>query len=97
MLFSGLVDGLCSRYHGVVQRYGMGCLLEFVRTEVPLGLMKWLASRFDVPSSEFQLKRKFIPMTKYDIHDILDLPVDGEPLVCDPKSGRDFILSLTLT
>ena len=91
--FSGVVDGLCSRYRGVVQRYGMGCLLEFVRTEVPLRLVKWLASRFDVPSSEFQLKRKFIPMTKYDIHDILDLPVDGEPLVCDPQSGRDFILS----
>uniref|UniRef100_A0A8R7QSR8 Uncharacterized protein n=1 Tax=Triticum urartu TaxID=4572 RepID=A0A8R7QSR8_TRIUA len=32
-------------------------------------------------------------MTKYDIHDILDLPVDGEPLVSDPESGRDFILS----
>ena len=32
-------------------------------------------------------------MTKYDIHGILELPVDGEPLVCDPQSGRDFILS----
>ncbi|XP_044431930.1 uncharacterized protein [Triticum aestivum] len=91
--FSGVVDGLCSRYRDVVQRYGMGCLLEFVRTEVPLRLVKWLASRFDVLSSEFQLKKKFIPMTKYDIHDILDLPVDGEPLVCDAESGRDFILS----
>ncbi|KAM3412389.1 hypothetical protein ACQJBY_003849 [Aegilops geniculata] len=91
--FSGVVDGLCSRYRDVVQRYGMGCLLEFVRTEVPLRLVKWLASRFDVPSSEFQLEKKFIPMSKYDIHNILDLPVDGEPLVCDPESGRDFILS----
>uniref|UniRef100_A0A8R7V182 Uncharacterized protein n=1 Tax=Triticum urartu TaxID=4572 RepID=A0A8R7V182_TRIUA len=71
----------------------MGCLLEFARIEVLLRLVKWLASRFDVPSSEFQLKKKFIPMTKYDIHGILDLPVDGEPLVCDPESGRDFILS----
>lgn len=76
-----------------IQKYGMGCLLNFVRAEVPLRLVKWLASRFDVPASEFQLKRKFIPLTKYDIHDILDLPVDGEPLVSDPEAGRDFILS----
>ncbi|VAI04979.1 unnamed protein product [Triticum turgidum subsp. durum] len=92
-LFSGVVAGMCPRYQNVIQTYGMGCLLNFVRTEVPLRLVKWLASRFDVPSSEFQFERKFIPMTKYDIHDILDLPVDGEPLVSDPESGRDFILS----
>ncbi|VAI50229.1 unnamed protein product [Triticum turgidum subsp. durum] len=91
--FSGVVAGMCPRYQNVIQTYGMGCLLNFVRTEVPLRLVKWLASRFDVPSSEFQFERKFIPMTKYDIHDILDLPVDGEPLVSDPESGRDFILS----
>ncbi|XBI96311.1 hypothetical protein VPH35_032613 [Triticum aestivum] len=91
--FSPVVDGLCSRYKGVIQKYGMGCLLNFVRTEVPLRLVKWLASRFDVPASEFQLKRKFIPLTKYDIHDILDLPVDCEPVVSDPEAGRDFILS----
>ena len=84
---------MCPRYQNVIQTYGMGCLLNFVRTEVPLRLVKWLAGRFDVPSSEFQFERKFIPMTKYDIHDILDLPVDGEPLVSDPESGRDFILS----
>ncbi|XBI20401.1 hypothetical protein VPH35_061704 [Triticum aestivum] len=71
----------------------MHCLLRFVSTEVPLRLVKWLASRFDVLASELQLKMKFIPLTKYDIHDILGLPVDGEPLVCDPESGRDFILS----
>uniref|UniRef100_M8BN76 Aminotransferase-like plant mobile domain-containing protein n=1 Tax=Aegilops tauschii TaxID=37682 RepID=M8BN76_AEGTA len=70
--FSGVVDGLRPRYEDVIENYGMGCLLSFVRTE---------------------LKRKFIPLTKYDIHGILDLPVDGEPLVCDPESGRDFILS----
>ncbi|XP_037487884.1 uncharacterized protein LOC119366279 [Triticum dicoccoides] len=91
--FSAVVDGLCSRYKGVIQKYGMGCLLNFVRTGVPLRLVKWLASRFDVPASEFQLKRKFIPLTKYDIHDILDLPVDCEPVVSDPEAGRDFILS----
>ncbi|VAH04587.1 unnamed protein product [Triticum turgidum subsp. durum] len=91
--FSGVVDGMCSRYKDVIQTYGMGCLLNFVRIEVPLRLVKWLASRFDVPAFEFQLKRKFIPLTKYDIHDILDLPVDGEPLVSDPEAGRDFILS----
>ncbi|XBH76163.1 hypothetical protein VPH35_102853 [Triticum aestivum] len=84
---------MCPRYQNVIQTYGMGCLLNFVRTEVPLRLVKWLASRFDVPSSEFQFERKFIPMAKYDIHDILDLLVDGEPLVSDPESGRDFILS----
>ncbi|XP_044379917.1 uncharacterized protein [Triticum aestivum] len=91
--FSGVVAGMCPRYQNVIQTYGMGYLLNFVRTEVPLRLVKWLASRFDVPSSEFQFERKFIPMTKYDIHNILDLPVDGEPLVSDPESGRDFILS----
>ncbi|KAM3257753.1 hypothetical protein ACQJBY_049831 [Aegilops geniculata] len=91
--FSGVVDGMCDRYNGVIQTYGMGCLLNFVRTEVPLRLVKWLASRFDVPASEFQLKKKFIPITKYDIHNILDLPVDGEPLLCDPESGHDFLLS----
>ncbi|KAE8773338.1 hypothetical protein D1007_54487 [Hordeum vulgare] len=91
--FSGVVDGLCPRYKGVIEDYGMGCLLRFVRTEVPLRLVKRLASRFDVSASEFQLKRKFIPLTKYDLHDILDLPVDGEPLVCDPESGHHFILS----
>ncbi|XBI95705.1 hypothetical protein VPH35_032111 [Triticum aestivum] len=91
--FSGVVAGMSPRYQNVIQTYGMGCLLNFVRTEVPLRLVKWLASRFDIPSSEFQFKRKFIPVTKYDIHDILDLTVDGEPLVCDPDSGRDFILS----
>ena len=32
-------------------------------------------------------------MTKYDIHGILELPVDGEPLLCDPELGRDFVLS----
>lgn len=48
----------------------MECLLNFVRTEVPLRLVKWLATRFDVSASEFQLKKKFIPITKYDIHDI---------------------------
>ncbi|XBH67675.1 hypothetical protein VPH35_096013 [Triticum aestivum] len=84
---------MCPRYKNVIETCGMGCLLNFVRTEVPLRLVKWLASRFDVPSSEFQLKKKFIPITKYDIHNILDLPVDGEPLLCDPESGRDFVLS----
>uniref|UniRef100_A0A8R7TPR9 Uncharacterized protein n=1 Tax=Triticum urartu TaxID=4572 RepID=A0A8R7TPR9_TRIUA len=85
---------MCPRYKNVIETCGMGCLLNFVRIEVPLRLVKWLASRFDVPSSEFQLKKKFIPITKYDIHNILDLPVDGEPLLCDPESGRDFVLSL---
>ncbi|XP_073354279.1 uncharacterized protein [Aegilops tauschii subsp. strangulata] len=78
--FSGVVDGMCPRYKGVIQNYGLGCLLNFVRSEVPLRLVKWLASRFDVPVSEFQLKRKSIPLTKYDIHDILDLPVDDEEI-----------------
>ena len=84
---------MCDRHKAVIQTYGMGRLLNFVRTEVALRLVEWLASRFDVPASEFQLKKKFIPLTKYDIHNILDLPVDGEPLVSDPESGRDFILS----
>ena len=84
---------MCDRHKAVIQTYGMGRLLNFVRTEVALRLVKWLASRFDVPASEFQLKKKFIPITKYDIHNILDLPVDGEPLLCDPESGRDFVLS----
>ncbi|VAH20349.1 unnamed protein product [Triticum turgidum subsp. durum] len=91
--FSGVVDGLCPRYKDVIENYGISCLLSFVRTKVPLRLVKWLACRFDVPSSKFKLKRKFIPLTKYDIQGILDLLVEGEPLVCDPESGHDFILS----
>ena len=38
--FSGVVDGLRPRYKDVIENYGMGCLLSFVRTEVPLRLVK---------------------------------------------------------
>lgn len=64
-----------------------------MRTEVPLRFVKWLASKFDVHASEIQVRKKFIPVTKYVIHDILDLPVDGEPIFSDAEAGREFILS----
>lgn len=60
---------------------------------MPLRFVKWLASKFDVRASEIQIRKKFIPISKYVIHDILDLPVDGEPIVSDAEAGRDFILS----
>ncbi|XBH55895.1 hypothetical protein VPH35_077870 [Triticum aestivum] len=73
--------------------YKANCLLKFVRTEVPLRFVKWLASKFDVLASEIQIRKKFIPISKYVIHDILDLPVDGEPIVSDVEAGHEFILS----
>ncbi|KAE8776648.1 hypothetical protein D1007_50629 [Hordeum vulgare] len=75
-LFSSCIAGLSPRQVSVIQSYGADCLLKFVRTEVPLRFVKWLASKFDVHASEIQVRKKFIPVTKYVIHDILDLPVD---------------------
>ena len=49
-------------------------------------------SKFDL-ASEIQIRKKFILISKYVIHDILDLPVDGEPIVSDADAGREFILS----
>lgn len=92
-LFSKVVSDLTTRQLAVIHNYGADCLLKFVKTEVPLRFVKWLASKFDVPASEFQLKKKFIPLTKYVIHDILDLPVNGVPIVSDADAGRDFLLS----
>ncbi|XBI76962.1 hypothetical protein VPH35_070135 [Triticum aestivum] len=42
---------------------------------------------------EIQIRKKFIPIPKYVKHDILDLPVDGEPIMSDAEAGREFILS----
>ncbi|KAE8808759.1 hypothetical protein D1007_14850 [Hordeum vulgare] len=92
-LFSSCIAGLSPRQVSVIQSYGADCLLKFVRTEVPLRFVKWLASKFDVHASEIQVRKKFIPITKYVIHDILDLPLDGEPIFSDAEAGREFILS----
>ena len=51
-----------------------------------------VVSKFDL-ASEIQIRKKFIPIPKYVKHDILDLPVDGEPIMSDAEAGREFILS----
>lgn len=58
---------VCPRYKGVIENYGMQCLLRFVSTEVPLRLVKWLASGFDVLASEFHLKRILAQIEKSKI------------------------------
>ncbi|XBI76964.1 hypothetical protein VPH35_070137 [Triticum aestivum] len=83
-LLSTIIGGLSPSQVSVLQSYRADCLLKFVRTEVPLRFVKWLASKFD----------EVYPISKYYvIHDILDLPVDGEPIVSDADAGREFILS----
>ncbi|XP_040259328.1 uncharacterized protein [Aegilops tauschii subsp. strangulata] len=92
-LFSTVIVGLSPRQVRVLQRYGADCLLKFVRTEVPLRFVKWLASKFDVRASVIQIRKTFIPICEYVTHDILGLPVDGEPIVSDADAGCEFILS----
>jgi hypothetical protein len=77
----------------VIKAYGMECLLKFVKTEVPLRFVKWIAGVFDTYASEIQLSKKFIPVTKQTIHNILDLPIGGIELIPDCEAGREFLLS----
>uniref|UniRef100_A0A453C7X0 Uncharacterized protein n=2 Tax=Aegilops tauschii subsp. strangulata TaxID=200361 RepID=A0A453C7X0_AEGTS len=71
---------------------GLVVLHKFVRTVVPLRFVKWLASKFDVRASVIQIRKTFILICEYVTHDILGLPVDGEPIVSD-DAGCEFILS----
>jgi hypothetical protein len=68
-------------------------MLKFVKTDVPLRFVKWIASVFDTNSFEIQLTKKFIPVNKQTIHNILDLPIGGIELVPDCEAGREFLLS----
>ncbi|XP_044413865.1 uncharacterized protein [Triticum aestivum] len=92
-LFSTIIGGLSPQQVRVLQSYGADCLLKFVRTEVPFRFVKWLASKFDVRASVIQIRKMFIPICEYVTHDILGLPVDGEPIVSNADAGCEFILS----
>jgi hypothetical protein len=41
----------------VIKAYGMECLLKFVKTEVLLRFVKWIAGVFDTYASEIQLSK----------------------------------------
>ncbi|KAM0906706.1 hypothetical protein ACQ4PT_016616 [Festuca glaucescens] len=92
-LFSSVIRGLTPKQISVIKEYGMDCMLKFVKTDVPLRFVKWIASVFDTNASEIQLTKKFIPVTKQTIHNILDLPIGGIELVPDCEAGREFLLS----
>ncbi|KAM0893206.1 hypothetical protein ACQ4PT_025261 [Festuca glaucescens] len=72
-LFSSVIRGMTPKHISVIKEYGMECMLKFVKTDVPLRFVKWIASVFDTNASEIQLTKKFIPVTKQTIHNILDL------------------------
>jgi hypothetical protein len=91
-LFSSVIRGLTPKQISI-EGYGMDCMLKFVKTEVPIRFVKWIASVFDTNASEIQLTKKFIPVTKQTIHNILDLPIGGIELVPDCEAGREFLLS----
>ncbi|KAM0931916.1 hypothetical protein ACQ4PT_000013 [Festuca glaucescens] len=92
-LFSTVIKALTPKQISVIKLYGMECMLKFVKTDVPLRFVKWIASVFDTNSSEIQLTKKFIPVNKQTIHNILDLPIGGIELVPDCEAGREFLLS----
>ncbi|XP_051210925.1 uncharacterized protein [Lolium perenne] len=92
-LFSTVIKALTDKQISVIKLYGMECMLKFVKTDVPLRFVKWIASVFDTNSSEIQLTKKFIPVNKQTIHNILDLPIGGIELVSDCEAGREFLLS----
>ncbi|KAM0879621.1 hypothetical protein ACQ4PT_034124 [Festuca glaucescens] len=92
-LFSLVIRGLTPKQISVIEEYGMDCMLKFVKTDVPLRFVKWIASVFDTNASEIQLTKKFIPVTKQTIHNILDLPIGGIELVLDCEAGHEFLLS----
>lgn len=92
-LFSTVIKALTDKQISVIKLYGMECMLKFVKTDVPLRFVKWIASVFDTNSSEIQLTKKFIPVNKQTIHNILDLPIGGIELVPDCEAGREFLLS----
>ncbi|KAM0835865.1 hypothetical protein ACQ4PT_062672 [Festuca glaucescens] len=92
-LFSSVIKRLTPKKISMIEEYGMDCMLKFIKTDVPLRFVKWIASVFDTNASEIQLTKKFIPVTKQTIHNILDLPIGGIELVPDCEAGREFLLS----
>jgi hypothetical protein len=92
-LFSTVIKALTDKQVYVIKLYGMECMLKFEKTDVPLRFVKWIASVFDTNSSEIQLTKKFIPVNKQTIHNILDLPIGGIELVPDCEAHREFLLS----
>ena len=77
----------------MITKYGAGCFLKFEKTDVPLRFVKWIAYKFDTGSSEIQLGKNFIPVTKETIHNILHIPIGGPEIEPDREAGRTFILS----
>ena len=72
----------------MITKYGAGCFLKFEKTDVPLRFVKWIAYKFDTGSSEIQLGKNFIPVTKETIHNILHIPIGGPEIEPDREAGR---------
>ncbi|KAL6621240.1 hypothetical protein ACP70R_033672 [Stipagrostis hirtigluma subsp. patula] len=91
--FIDVLSGLAIDQTGVIERFGFGSLLKFVKCTVPKAFVKWISSCIDVRTSELILKGRVIHFSKLSVHKILGLPVGGAALFHDSIVGKDFLLS----
>ncbi|TVU49159.1 hypothetical protein EJB05_00453, partial [Eragrostis curvula] len=91
--YSTVIEGLSEQRKEVIKSYGFGSLLNFDKCFVPKKFALWVVKLLNYKSGDIIVNNQVMSFTPEIVHNILDIPLNGDPFPHDPTAGKEWLLN----